>query len=149
MQFSRVSRRKNRIFLSCRPFLARVVCESLSKCPNLKKTRLPVKISWLRACEIIRVFTMIGKKSVRASAVFDSVFRISPFLLMLIESLMYDLYESDCFIILQNVLLSVIYFTLKFLQQVFVKEIGSNFFADYIINSITFRPIFQKVITKS
>ena len=57
---------------------------------------------------------MIGKK-VRASAVFDSVFRISPFLLMLIESLMYDLYESDCFIILQNVLLSVIYFTFKFL----------------------------------
>ena len=34
---------------------------------------------------------------------------------MLIESLMYDLYESDCFIILQNVLLSVIYFTFKFL----------------------------------
>ena len=58
---------------------------------------------------------MIGKNSVRASAVFDSVFRISPFLLMLIESLMYDLYESDCFIILQNVLLSVIYFTFKFL----------------------------------
>ena len=56
---------------------------------------------------------MIGKNSVRASAVFDSVFRISPFLLMLIESLMYDLYESDCFIILQNVLLSVIYFTFK------------------------------------
>ena len=58
---------------------------------------------------------MIGKNSVRASTVFDSVFRISPFLLMLIESLMYDLYESDCFIILQNVLLSVIYFTFKFL----------------------------------
>lgn len=58
---------------------------------------------------------MIGKNSVRASAVFDSVFRISPFLLMLIESLMYDLYESDCFIILQNVLSSVIYFTFKFL----------------------------------
>ena len=58
---------------------------------------------------------MIGKNSVRASAVFDSVFRISPFLLMLIESLMYDLYEGDCFIILQNVLLSVIYFTFKFL----------------------------------
>ena len=74
-----------------------------------------MKISWLRAYEIIRVFTMIGKNSVRASAVFDSVFRISPFLLMLIESLMYDLYESDCFIILQNVLLSVIYFTFKFL----------------------------------
>ena len=58
---------------------------------------------------------MIEKNSVRASAVFDSVFRISSFLLMLIESLMYDLYESDCFIILQNVLLSVIYFTFKFL----------------------------------
>ena len=50
---------------------------------------------------------MIGKKSVRASAVFDSVFKISPFLLLLIVSLMYDLYESDCFIILENVLLSV------------------------------------------
>ena len=58
---------------------------------------------------------MIEKNSVRASAVFDSVFRISSFLLMLIESLMYDLYESDCFIILQNVLLSVIYFKFKFL----------------------------------
>ena len=58
---------------------------------------------------------MIEKNSVRASAVFDSVFRISSFLLMLTESLMYDLYESDCFIILQNVLLSVIYFTFKFL----------------------------------
>ena len=91
---------------------------------------------------------MIEKNSVRASAVFDSVFRISSFLLMLIESLMYDLYESDCFIILQNVLLSVIYFTFKFLQQVFVKEIGSNFFAYYIMNSVTFRPISQKVITK-
>ena len=56
---------------------------------------------------------MIGIKSVRASAVFDSVFRISPFLLMLIVSPMYDLYETDCFIILQNVLLSVIYFTFK------------------------------------
>ena len=149
MQFLRVSRRKNRIFLPCGSFLARVVRESLSKCPNLKETRLPVKISGLRACEIIRVFTMIGKNSVRASTVFDSVFRISPFLLTLIESLMYDLYESDCFIILQNVLLSVIYFTFKFLQQVFVKEIGSNFFADYIMNSITFRPISQKAITKS
>ena len=58
---------------------------------------------------------MIGKESVKVSAVFDSVFRISSFLLMLIESLMYDLYESDCFIILQNVLLSVIYFKFKFL----------------------------------
>ena len=58
---------------------------------------------------------MIEKNSVRASAVFDSVFRISSFLLMLIESLMYDLYESDCFVILQNLLLSVIYFTFKFL----------------------------------
>ena len=38
---------------------------------------------------------MIGKKSVRASAVFDSVFKISPFLVMLIVSVMYDLYESD------------------------------------------------------
>ena len=114
MQFLRVFRRKYRRFLPCGSFLSRAVRESLSKCPNFKKTRLPVKISWLRACEIIRVFTMIGKK-VRASAVFDSVFRISPFLLMLIESLMYDLYESDCFIILQNVLLSVIYFTFKFL----------------------------------
>ena len=38
---------------------------------------------------------MIGKKSVRASAVFDSVFKISPFLVMLIVSLKYDLYEND------------------------------------------------------
>ena len=95
MQFLRVSRPKNRIFLPCGSFLARAVRESLWKCPNLKKTRLPVKISWLRACEIIRVFTMIGKKSVRASAVFDSVFKISPFLVMLIVSLKYDLYEND------------------------------------------------------
>ena len=149
MRFLRVSRRKNGRFLPCGSFLSRVVRESLSKCSNFKKTRLPLKISWLRACEIIRLFTIFGKKSVRASAVFDSVFKISPFLLMPIVSLIYDLYESDGFIILQNVLLSVIYFTFKFLQQVFVKEIGNNFFACCIMNSIIFRPISQKVITKS
>ena len=104
-QFLRVSRQKNRRFLPCRSFLSCVVRESLLKCPNFKKTRLPLKISWLRIFEIIRLFTIFRKKSVRASVVPDSVFKISPFLLIPILSVMYDLYESDGFIILQNVLI--------------------------------------------
>ena len=58
--------------------------------------------------EIFRFYTKFGKNLLRVSAVSNSVFKISPFSIILILSLMCDLPDF------QNSLLSVTFFTFKF-----------------------------------
>ena len=64
--------------------------------------------------EIFRFYTKFGKNLLRVSAVSNSVFKISPFSIILILSLMRDLSESKGFTNFQNSLLSVTFFTFKF-----------------------------------
>ena len=64
--------------------------------------------------EIFRFFTVFEKKLIRVSAVFDLAFKISPFSLILILSLMRDLSESEDFTDFENSLLSVTFFIFKF-----------------------------------
>ena len=60
--------------------------------------------------KIFRFFTIFKKKLFRLSAVSQSVFKISPFSLILIPSLMRDLSENKGFTDFQNSLLSVTFF---------------------------------------
>ena len=64
--------------------------------------------------EIFRFYTKFGKNLLRVSAVSNSVFKISPFSIILILPLMCDLSESKGFTDFQNCLLSVTFFTFKF-----------------------------------
>ena len=64
--------------------------------------------------KIFRLFIMFEKKLLRIPVVSDSVFKISPFLLILILSLMRDLSESKDFTDFQNSLLSVTFFISKY-----------------------------------
>ena len=65
--------------------------------------------------EIFRFFTIFEKKLFRLSPVSGSVFKILPFSLILIQSLMMrDLSESKGFTDFQNSLLSVKFFIFKF-----------------------------------
>ena len=64
--------------------------------------------------EIFRFFTMFEKKLFRLSAVSDSTFKILPFSLILIRSLMRDLSESKGFTDFQNSLSSVTFVIFKF-----------------------------------
>ena len=102
----------------------------------------------LRCLEIFRSFAVFEKKSLRVSAVSDSVFKISPFPLTLILSLMHDLSESNGFIVLQNILSLVLSFTFIFFA-VFLSLIILRISLPIIKNLVIFRPTSQKVITKS
>ena len=64
--------------------------------------------------KIFRFFIIFEKKLFRVSAVSDSVFKISPFSLILTKSHMRDLSESKGFTDFQNNLLSVMFFIFKF-----------------------------------
>ena len=97
----------------------------------------------LRVLEIFRSFAIFEKKSFRVSAVSDSVFKISPFPLMLILSLMHDLSESNGFIVLQNILSLVISFTFIFFA-VFLSPIILRISLPIIKNLVIFRPTFSK-----
>ena len=64
--------------------------------------------------EIFKFFTMFEKKLFRVSAVSDSVFKVSPFPLIMILSLMCDLPESKGFTDFKNSLLSAAFFIFTF-----------------------------------
>ena len=60
--FLKVSRRKNRIIFPCGAFLSCVIGECLAKCPNSKKTPLPLKIPGCRSWPKVRTVLLNQKQ---------------------------------------------------------------------------------------